>query len=95
MFIFLKVHYIYQKLKSIEAQVVKFVDTLDAFVQAFNTPSSDMDDVKKSVAYISKKKIKDQKLFTLFNIAIRLIAEKKVTLYKGHVMGQDGVQETL
>ena len=85
----------YQKLNSVEAQVVKFVDTLDAFVQAFNTPSANLDDVKSSVAYISKKKIKDPKLFALFNIAVRLIDEKKVTLYKGHVMGNTETQETL
>jgi putative hydrolases of HD superfamily len=85
----------YQKLSSIEAQVVKFVDTLDAFVQAFNTPSANMDDVKSSVAYISKKKIKNPKLFALFNIATRLIDERKVTLYKGHVMGNTETQEKL
>lgn len=82
----------YQKLSSIEAQIVKFADALDAFIQGFNTPSANLDDLKRTISYISKKKIKDPKLSLLFNKAIWLISEKKVTLYKGHIFGNDGNQ---
>ncbi|MEM3373743.1 MAG: HD family hydrolase [Candidatus Woesearchaeota archaeon] len=85
----------YQTLSSIEAQIVKFADALDAFVQGFNTPSANLDDLKKTISYISKKKIKDPKLYSLFNRAVWLISEKKVTLYKGHIFGNDEKQAEL
>jgi putative hydrolase of HD superfamily len=85
----------YQNPESLEAQIVKFVDTLDAFVQGFNTPSADFDDLTKTVAYIAKKKLKDPKLSALFNKAVYLITEKKTTVYKGHIGKNNEFQETL
>jgi putative hydrolases of HD superfamily len=85
----------YQTPEILEAQVVKFVDTLDAFVQGFNTPSADFEDLSKTVAYISKKKLRDPRLSALFNKAIYLITEKKTTVYKGHIGRNNELQETL
>ncbi|MEM4397162.1 MAG: HD family hydrolase [Candidatus Woesearchaeota archaeon] len=85
----------YQKLSSVEAQIVKFADALDAFVQGFNTPSANLDDLKRTISFISKKKIKDPKLYNLFHKAVWLISEKKITLYKGHIFGKDEKQEEL
>ncbi|MEM2130953.1 MAG: HD family hydrolase [Candidatus Woesearchaeota archaeon] len=85
----------YQKLSSIEAQIVKFADALDAFVQGFNTPSANLDDLKRTISFISKKKIKNPKLYNLFHRAVWLITEKKTTLYKGHIFGKDEKQEEL
>lgn len=85
----------YQTPTILEAQIVKFVDTLDAFVQGFNTPSADFDDLTKTVAYIAKKKLKDPKLSALFSKAVYLITEKKTTVYKGHIGKNNELQETL
>lgn len=74
----------YQKLETKEAQLVKMVDALDAFIQGFNTPSANLEDLKKTVYYIAKKKIKDKKLFSLIDNSIKLISEKKVGVYKGY-----------
>ncbi len=81
--------------ESREAQVVKFADALDAFIQGFNTPSANLDDLRRTVASIAKKKIKDKTLFGLFNKSVRLISERKVTLYKGHIAGEADRQKRL
>ena len=85
----------YQELKTLEAQVVKFADALDAFVQGFNTPSANLDDLNKTVKYMVRKKIKDPRLSAIFGNAISLIQDKKVTLYKGHIGEHNEKQETL
>ncbi len=85
----------YQKLESIESQIVKFADALDAFVQGVNTPSANLEDLRKTVSYITKKKLKDKRLSVIFNKAVHLISEKKVTLYKGHIFGNNELQEEL
>jgi putative hydrolase of HD superfamily len=74
----------YQRLESIEAQAVKFADAIDAFVQGFNTPSADLDDLESNVEVIASRKLKDKMLFSLFKRAVYLISNKKVTVYKGH-----------
>jgi putative hydrolase of HD superfamily len=85
----------YQHLTSAEAQVVKFADALDAFVQGFNTPSADHEDLRKTVAYIVKRKIKNEKLAALFHRCVQLISEKKATVYKGHIGDHFDKQERL
>jgi putative hydrolases of HD superfamily len=85
----------YQKLESIEAQIVKFADALDAFVQGFNTPSANHIDLDTTVRYIIKRKIKDKKLSDMFNIALSLILERKVGVYKGHIGDRKEKQDTL
>jgi putative hydrolase of HD superfamily len=85
----------YLKLTSLESQVVKFADALDAFVQGFNTPSSNINDLDSTVRYIVKRKIKDKKLSELFNRALTLIKEKKVSVYKGHIGDRRERQEIL
>jgi putative hydrolase of HD superfamily len=85
----------YQKLESMEAQVVKFADALDAFVQGFNTPSANLEDLRKTVDHTVKKRIKNKELADLFRKAVNLISEKKVTVYKGHIGQGDEKQETL
>lgn len=74
----------YQKPVNIEAQVVKFADALDAFVQGFNTPSANLDDLKTTVEYISRKKIHNVNLKKIFDISVKLIVDKKTSVYKGH-----------
>jgi hypothetical protein len=74
---------------------VKFADALDAFAQGFNTRNANQDDLKKTVASIAKRKIKDPVLFNLFNKAVYLITERKVTLYKGHIANNGEMQELL
>jgi putative hydrolase of HD superfamily len=85
----------YQKLESVEAQIVKFADALDAFVQGFNTPSANHSDLDTTVRYIVKRKIKDKKLSDLFNVALSLINERKVTVFKGHIGNRKEKQEEL
>ncbi|MBT3721005.1 HD family hydrolase [archaeon] len=85
----------YMDPKSLEAQIVKFADSLDAFAQAFTTSNAVIEDLEENMKIISKKKIKDPKLRALFNTSIRLISNKKVTLYKGHMGKNDETQETL
>ena len=85
----------YQNLKSIEAQLVKFADALDAFVQGFNTPSANITDLNQTVNYIVKKKIKDKKLSALFHKAHWLITERKATVYKGHIGNRKEKQQKL
>jgi putative hydrolase of HD superfamily len=85
----------YMDPKSIEAQIVKFSDSLDAFAQAFTTSNAVLEDLEENMKIIGKKKIKDKKLAALFNTSIRLISEKKVTLYKGHIGDKKDTQETL
>ncbi len=85
----------YIKLKSLESQVVKFADALDAFVQGFNTPGANHDDLDKTVRYIVKRKLKDKNLSSIFYRALSLITEKKVSVYKGHVGSRKERQETL
>jgi putative hydrolase of HD superfamily len=85
----------YQKLESLESQVVKFADALDAFIQGFNTPSASLDDLKATVDYITKKKLKDKDLSALFRKSLNLIIEKKVGVYKGHIGDNFEIQERL
>ncbi len=85
----------YTKLKSVESQVVKFSDALDAFIQGFNTPSADKEDLHNTVRYIVKRKIKDKKLSALFYTSLSLITEKKVTVFKGHIGNRRERQQTL
>jgi len=72
----------YQKLESKEAKIVKFADSLDAFLQGFNTPGADKEDLEQSVLYISEKKIKDKELGKLLRSAIKMITTKKVSIFK-------------
>ena len=85
----------YLKLNSIEAQVVKFADALDAFVQGFNTPSANLEDLRKTVGNRLKKKIKDAVLAELFDRSVYLIGERKVTVYKGHIGSNQEKQSIL
>ena len=85
----------YMSPKSIESQIVKFADSLDAFVQAYTTSNAVLEDLEKNMKIISRKKIKDKRLSALFNISLRLISENKVTLYKGHIGKNRETQETL
>lgn len=85
----------YQKLESVEAQTVKFADALDAFVQGFNTPSANLDDLKTTVKRIARKKLKNKKLSAVFDTALNLISDRKVGVYKGHVGNQNETQATL
>jgi 5'-deoxynucleotidase YfbR-like HD superfamily hydrolase len=85
----------YQKLRSLESQVVKFADALDAFVQGFNTPGANKDDLDKTVRYIVKRKIKDKRLSALMFTSLSLINEKKATVYKGHIGNRKERQKTL
>lgn len=86
---------VYMKHETLEAQIVKFADSLDAFAQAFTTSNAVIEDLELSMKIIAKKKIKDPRLGALLNTAIRLISDKKVTLYKGHIGEHDDTQETL
>jgi putative hydrolases of HD superfamily len=85
----------YIKLATIESQVVKFADALDAFVQGFNTPSANINDLDSTVRYVVKRKIKDKKLSDLFHRALTLIKERKVGVYKGHIGDRRERQELL
>jgi putative hydrolases of HD superfamily len=85
----------YQELETIESQIVKFSDLLDAFVQGFNTPSANLNDLKQTVSLSSKRKLKDKKLAALFAKAVSMISERKTTLYKGHIGNYGEKQETL
>ena len=78
----------YQELDTPEAQIVKFADALDAFVQGFNTPSADLNDLIKTTKYIARKKIHNKELARMFDDAVKMITEKKVTVYKGHIGGE-------
>lgn len=85
----------YQTLSTLEAQTVKFADALDAFVQGFNTPSANLDDLQVTVRSIARRKLKDKKLAAVFDRALNLIADRKIGVYKGHVGHQEETQETL
>ncbi|MBN2368580.1 HD family hydrolase [Candidatus Woesearchaeota archaeon] len=78
----------YQNLDTVEAQIVKFADALDAFVQGFNTPSADLADLIKTTKYIARKKIQNKELSKMFDEAMKMITDKKVTVYKGHIGGE-------
>jgi len=85
----------YIKLATIESQIVKFADALDAFVQGFNTPSANINDLDSTVKYVVKRKIQDKKLSELFHRALTLIKERKVSVYKGHIGDRRERQEIL
>ena len=75
----------YNKLESIESQVVKFVDLLDAVVQGLNTPSARLEDWKMTNKQLIKKKLKDPKLRKLMNEALDMLFNKDVTYFRGHI----------
>ncbi len=85
----------YMEPKTMEAQIVKFVDSLDAFVQAFTTSNAVIEDLEQTMKTISNKKIKDPRLAALFNTSMRLISQRKATVYKGHIGDNSETQETL
>jgi len=75
----------YQKLDSVEAQIVKLSDLLDAFTQGANTSNAVIEDIISTVILTAKKKIKSVELRKIFLDSVRLIGKRKVTPYKGHI----------
>ncbi|MBN1502613.1 HD domain-containing protein [Candidatus Woesearchaeota archaeon] len=78
----------YTNLITVESQIVKLADTLDALVQGLNTPGARLDDFRKSLDKMSKQKIKDKALLELFDNAVNLLSKKQVTYFRGHIQGE-------
>lgn len=74
----------YSKHKTIEAQIVKFADALDAIVQGLNTPAARLEDFKLSDT-ISGNMLNDPDLIKLFDLSINLLLRKEVTYFRGHI----------
>ncbi|MBN2422569.1 HD family hydrolase [Candidatus Woesearchaeota archaeon] len=75
----------YNKLETIEAQIVKLADALDAIAQGINTPGARLEDWKLADKKIIKNKIKNEKLRKIFDESINLLFNRKVTYFRGHI----------
>lgn len=75
----------YQERKSIESQIVKVADALDALAQGLGTPGAKMTDWERAMESISKKKIKDKELSKLFLKSVNLMIKREVTYFRDHI----------
>jgi putative hydrolases of HD superfamily len=75
----------YKELKTIESQVVKFADVLDALAQGINTPGAHLNDFKANIERHVKNKIKDEQLVTLLEKSVELMFKREVTYFRGHM----------
>ncbi|MBU0756850.1 MAG: HD family hydrolase [Nanoarchaeota archaeon] len=79
----------YEGLVSIESQVVKLADALDAIAQGLSTPGARLDDFKLADKNIVHDKIHDPKLKKILDESVKILFKKEVTYFRGHIDNND------
>ncbi|MBN2367796.1 HD domain-containing protein [Candidatus Woesearchaeota archaeon] len=75
----------YSKLETLESQIVKLADALDAMAQGLNTPGAKLDDWKLADKRILHGKVKDASLRKILEDAIEMLFSHEVTYFRGHI----------
>ncbi len=70
---------------TLEAQVVKLADVLDAMAQGLSTPGARLEDWKLADTKIMNEKIKDPRLKKLMESAFQMLFNREVTYFRGHI----------
>ena len=73
----------YSGLKTIESQVVKTADALDAIAQGLSTPGARLEDFKLADKNIIHDKISNKKLKKILEDSVEMLFSKKVTYFRG------------
>jgi putative hydrolase of HD superfamily len=75
----------YNKLESIESQIVKVADALDAIAQGLNTPGARLEDWKLADKKIIEGKIKNKILKKILKDSVKMLFNREVTYFRGHI----------
>ncbi len=75
----------YNQLDTLESQVVKLADALDAMAQGLNTPAARLEDWKLADKNIIHHKIKDKRLRKILEDSVNMLFERKVSYFREHI----------